>query len=162
MTPTSRIQKAISQYVSVRRELISIGQRYPHLIGGNDNMIGRIGEFYAIETLQTMGQSPIKEANSSRKGFDLRDKITRIRTQVKVISSENKLGRSVRLVEPWDQLVLLVLDSTYKPSKVGILNKPDFNRARRMFPSISKRPFVKITMLGKKGLIGKFGEVRSI
>ena len=94
------------------------------------------------------------------KGYDFKDLKNHVRTQVKVITSENKKGRSVRLVEPWDQLVLLLLDQTYCISKIGILSKKAFIEARRKHPNLSPSPFVKISMLGKKGLIGRFGIVK--
>lgn len=55
------IKKCISDYISARKKLLEIGNLYPELIGGNDNVIGRIGEFY-WHTLSEKYRSMPKES----------------------------------------------------------------------------------------------------
>jgi hypothetical protein len=154
-----RIERAIAGYIRARRNLIVLGQEHPELIGGNDNIIGRIGEYYAIKFLKRRGQLPIKALHSSTRGYDLKDTRSRVRTQVKVISTENKSGRTVRLTEPWDQLVLILLGDSYRPLKIGLLTKKQFVTARREHSNLSRNPYVKKTMLGINGIIGKYGTI---
>jgi hypothetical protein len=42
------IQTAILDYLNSRKKILDIGNKYPDLIGGNDNIIGRIGEYIDI------------------------------------------------------------------------------------------------------------------
>lgn len=46
-----------------------------------------------------------------------------MKTQVKVITCENKYGRNVRLVEPWDQFLLILLNDDYEIAKLGLIRK---------------------------------------
>ncbi len=152
-----QIQAAIDRYLQARHELILLGKAHPHRIGGNDNIIGRIGEFIGLRFLESLGQKPTKMEGSSNQGYDFIEQD--VQTQVKVITEENKKGRNVRLVEPWTQLVVVELGVGYKPHRIGILNKPQFQRACSENSMWCAAPYVKRSMLGKKGLIGKYGRV---
>src|SRR5258706_13039508 len=101
------IQRSIDKYLQARHELIELARKHPGRIGGNDNIIGRIGEFIGLRFLESLGQKPIKADGSSNTGYDLLE--NEIKTQVKVITEENQKGRNVRLVEPWTQLVEIEL-----------------------------------------------------
>ena len=79
-----RIQAAINRYLKARHQLIVFSEDYPERMGGNDNIIGRIGEFIALRFLERRGQHPRKHKSSSNKGYDLYE--GRRRTQVKVIA----------------------------------------------------------------------------
>jgi hypothetical protein len=149
-----KIRNAIEEYVKARKKIIKLGEKYPERIGGNDNIIGRIGEYIAIRYLERKGQKPQKVESKSQKGFDLVGRI-----QVKVITPENKKGRNVRLKEGWAQFILILLDANYKPHKIGFLTKKQYNRARKEHPGWSKEPIVKRTMLSENGLIGTYGTV---
>lgn len=159
MNRDTEIDHAITDYIKARKRIIQLGERYPDHIGGNDNIIGRIGEYYAIRFLERKGHSPAKGPNTSNKGYDLIDTKTKIRTQVKVITTENRAGRTVRVREPWDQLLLITLDENYGVDRIGLLTKGQFKQARKECPGWVAEPFVKLTMLGPKGLIGKYGTV---
>lgn len=155
--PDSQIQEAIDRYLQARHELLLLGEAYPDRIGGNDNIIGRIGEFIALRFLESLEQNPMKMEGVSNQGYDFID--GNIQTQVKVITDENKMGRNVRLVEPWTQLVVVELGESYKPNRIGVLDKSQFQRARSENSTWSATPYVKRSMLGKKGLVGKYGRV---
>lgn len=109
--------------------------------------------------LRSIGQCPKKVFNLCNQGFDLIDCNTEIKTQVKVITSENKNGKSVRLGEPWDQFLLFLLNEDYNVEKIGYINKECFNKAINENPTWSNKPVVKITMLRAGGLIGRYGKV---
>src|SRR5687768_5356675 len=115
------IQVAIDKYLQARHELLVLGRTHPTRIGGNDNIIGRIGEFIALRFLESIGQRPVKVLSSSNPGFDLIE--GGVQTQVKVMTEENQRGRNVRLTEPWSQLVLVELGTHYKPTRIGFLTK---------------------------------------
>ena len=155
--PDVQIQVAIDRYLQARHELLLLGKSHPHRIGGNDNIIGRIGEFIALRFLESLGQKPMKMEGSSNQGYDFID--GDVQTQVKVITEENKKGRNVRLVEPWTQLVVVELGEGYKPHRIGLLDNSQFQRACSENSIWCATPYVKRSMLGSKGLIGKYGRV---
>lgn len=151
------IKTAINDYLSARSKIITIGKKYPEEIGGNDNIIGRIGEYIALQFLRSLGQNPIKAFSKSNQGFDFED--SNIFTQVKVITSENESGRNVRLKKPWNQFVLIELGKEYIPQRIGLLTENQHQKALDENPNWSNIPIVKLTMLSKNGLIGKYGVV---
>ena len=149
-----KIKKAILQYIKARKRVIALGNIYS-AINGNDSIVGRIGEYYAIKFLESINQQPEKILNSSNKGFDLQD--GEILTQVKVITHENKKGRSMRLKEPWNQFLLIELNEDYLPKTIGLINKQQLELAVKE-KGWSQNPIVKRSMLGNKGLFGKYGQ----
>lgn len=152
-----QIQEAIDKYLQARHELLLLGREHPSRIGGNDNIIGRIGEFIALRFLEKLGQNPVKVKGASNPGYDLIDGA--LKTQVKVMTEENQNGRNVRLTEPWNQLVLIELGEHYKPKRIGLLTREQHTLSCRDNTTWSATPYVKRTMLGPKGLIGRYGRV---
>jgi hypothetical protein len=159
MIVEEEIKLCIDNYIVARKQLLDIGSKYPTLIGGNDNIIGRIGELYGLLFLKSIGQKPSKVYISSNTGYDFVDDFTKLKTQVKVITSENKAGKSVMLVEPWDQFLLILLSDDYNIGKLGLISKKGLEKAINENPTWSVSPIVKKSMLGPKELIGKYGEV---
>ncbi|QAB15116.1 hypothetical protein [Hydrogenovibrio thermophilus] len=155
--PDSEIADTIEAYLQARKQLIKMGEKYPERISGNDNMIGRIGEFIALRFLESLGQRPKKVTGKSNPGYDLEDGT--ILTQVKVITDENVKGRNVRLKKPWNQLILIELGEHYKPIRIGQLTEREHNKALEENATWSNQPTVKLTMLSDKGMIGKYGKV---
>ena len=153
----AEIQRSIDKYLQARHELIELARKHPDRLGGNDNIIGRIGEFIALRFLERLGQKPLKVNGSSNQGYDFVEKD--IQTQAKVITEENQKGRNVRLVEPWTQLVVIELGERYRPIRIGVLTKAQHQRACAENSGWSATPFVKRSMLGPKGLIGRYGRV---
>ena len=151
------IQDVIDKYLFARHELLVLGRAHPTRIGGNDNIIGRIGEFIGLRFLESLGQHPLKILHKSNCGFDLIE--GELRTQVKVITEENQRGCTVRLTEPWNQLLLIELGAHYKPIRIGLLTKDQHKLALGENRSWSHKPIVKRTMLGPKGLIARYGRV---
>ena len=151
------IQEAIEHYLRARARLLELGERYPDRFGGNDNVIGRIGEFVALRFLEREGYSPRKAPGKSNPGYDLVEGERKI--QVKAISPENQKGRSVRLTNPWDLFVLIELGDGYRPVRIGMLTREEHNQARNADTRLSVTPVVRLSMLSATGLIGKHGRV---
>lgn len=152
------IEKVISDYLSARKTFLEVANKYPEELKGNDNIIGRIGEYRAIEYLRDSNMAPRKVVSKSQQGYDIICN-TNTRVSVKVITCENTRGRTVRLTDPWDHFVLIEFNENYAVYRVGHLTRDGFNKALNDNPKFSKKPYVKITMLGPKGLIGRYGTV---
>lgn len=153
----SEITQAIEQYWQARKRLLELGKRYPERIGGNDNIIGRIGEFIALRFMESRGQHPQKVENSSNQGHDFVE--GNVLTQVKVITAENANGKGMRLKQPWNQFVLIELDYEYRPKRIGVLTKAELQQACSENKNWSKSPVTKLSMLNDNGLIGRYGTV---
>lgn len=155
-----KIQATINRYLKARHRLIVFSKNFPERIGGNDNIIGRIGEFIALRFLERRGQSPRKHKSSSNKGYDLYE--GRRRTQVKVITEENRTGRTTRLPEHWHQFVLIELGPSYKCIRIGMLTSAQHKKARAEDTRLAARPFVTRSILRKNGLIARHGDIFSV
>ena len=151
------IDTVINQYIKARIKFYKMQGIHPDYLKGNDNVIGVIGEYYAMLYLEFQGRNPVKVENRNQKGYDLYCEKERI--SVKVITAENKTQMTSRIKDEWDELVLIILDENYKPKKIGYLMRKDYKKARIDNPKLSKEPYAKATMLGKRGVIGKYGEV---
>lgn len=151
------VDAAVKRYLNARREFFSVAARNPEELGGNDNIVGRIGEYLALTYLRSVGRHPKKVASRSQQGHDLIEGDAQI--SVKLISSENANGRGLRLTDPWTELILIYLDTDSLTYQVGHLTKDLFSRARIENPSWSAAPVIKKSMLSPNGLIGKYGEV---
>lgn len=60
-----QIQIAIETYLQARSDILALGREVPGRIGGNDNIIGRIGEFIGLRFLEALGQRPEKVKGAS-------------------------------------------------------------------------------------------------
>jgi len=154
-----QVEDAIRKYLSSRKVFFETDDRHPDLLTGNDNIVGRIGEYLAIKYLVRQGRKPIKAASKSQKGHDLVEGKARI--SVKILTSENVRGRGLKLTEPWTEFILINLDTISLAYQLGHITKRQFKIALKDNPSWSATPFAKRTMLGPKGLIGRYGEVHN-
>jgi hypothetical protein len=157
-TPTKeeRIGAVIRAYIKARRDLFAIAAEYPQQLGGNDNIIGRIGEYIAIRYLGSRFAN--KARCKSQAGHDLIC-VDGKRISVKCITAESESGRSARLTEPWDEFILIELDESYEACRLGHLTREQFERACQEDPSRGRNPFAKREMLRPTGLIGRYGTV---
>lgn len=153
----AEIQQAIDHYLQARQAILALGREVPERIGGNDNIIGRIGEFIGLRFLEALGQQPSMMSGSSNPGFDLEEGGKR--TQVKAITHENRRGRSVRLTPGWNQFLLMELGEHYTPERIGLLTLAQQEQALADGFAKTATPVVSLTMLGLKGLIGTYGRV---
>jgi len=152
------ISAVIKAYLKARKEYICLAGKYPELLKGNDNIIGSIGEYIAIKYLEGKGVRVNKAATKSEPGYDLITTTGR-KVSVKMITGENKLGRTTRLKDPWNDCILIELDNDYRVKKIGCLNRTNFEKARKENPSWSRNPIIKRTMMGLNGLFSRYGEV---
>lgn len=154
----AEIQDVIEGYLQARQRILELGREVPERIGGNDNIIGRIGEFIGLRFLESLGQQPIKVKGSANPGYDLYDSEDNERlTQVKAITHENQRGRSVRLTPGWTQFLLLELGEHYIPERIGVLTSEQQKQAIADGFAKTATPVVSLTMLSAKGLIGRYG-----
>ena len=151
------IKQAIEAYLQARKRILALGRDVPERIGGNDNIIGRIGEFLGLRFLEALGQRPEKVEGASNPGYDLVE--GDCRTQVKAITHENQRGRSVRLTPGWTQFLLIELGEHYTPDRIGLLTLEQQQLALDAGFAKTETPVVSLTMLGAKGLIGCYGRV---
>ncbi len=154
------IADAIKNYLLVRRQLFEVAEKYPDEMRGNDNIIGRIGEYLALQFLRAKGRFPTKTKSLSQAGFDLEEGALRI--SVKLLTSENVKGRGVRLKDPWDEFLLIQLSTSDLTGTVGLITKDQFTRALAENDSWGTNPIVKSGMLSKNGLFGKYGVVETV
>jgi hypothetical protein len=159
------ISEAIRAYLEARKRFLAIAKKYPDEIGGNDNIIGRIGEYLALRFLRSKGRSPRKTALLSQAGFDLED--GEIKISVKILTAENKKGRVGRLKEPWHELVVIDLSADLSGT-IGFITRAQFNDAYeknpgwRADPAWRNKPLVRASMLRPKGLIHDYGVVAKV
>jgi hypothetical protein len=71
--PDKAIKNAIDVYLKARHELLELGRAHPERIGGNDNIVGRIGEFIALHFLERQGRRPMRLLGGANRSFDLVD-----------------------------------------------------------------------------------------
>lgn len=151
------IKAVIEHYLQARTVLLALGRELPERIGGNDNIIGRIGEFLGMRFLEALSRTPRKAEGLSNPGYDLIDGDSCI--QVKAITQENQRGRSVRLTPGWNELLLIELGEHYTPVRIGLLTREQQQKAIAEGFSKTELPVVRLSMLGTKGLIGRYGRV---
>ncbi|MCB0724363.1 MAG: hypothetical protein KDC73_06635 [Ignavibacteriae bacterium] len=154
MYSTSKLKKVCKNYLKARREFLDISNQQNELFG-NDNIVGRIGEFIAIQFLRNYSRVPIKNLNKTQKGYDLLCNNKKI--SVKTITCENLTKRTTRIKDPWDELVLIELKEG-KIEKIGYIVKGRFQKAIRD-EFIRSEPYTKLSMLNPGGLIGRYGKV---
>ena len=156
MNDTTKFKTTAKNYLKARRDFLTIAEKTDWLFG-NDNLVGRIGEFIAYQFLHDNNRQPKRPASKTEKGFDFICDNGQKRVSVKTITAENKVGSTTVITEPWDELILIIINENIKIEKLGILTKEQFQKAADSGHIKSKKPYARRTMLGQKGLISKFG-----
>lgn len=145
------------EYLEARQTFLEIANE-DDILKGNDNIIGRIGEFIAFQFLEQTNRNPIMNGNTVQKGFDIIcDNV--IEVSVKMITHENKAGQTTKISEPWGELLIIILNADNKVEKIGHLTKEQFKRALINNSRWSETPYARKTMLNANGLIGIYGKV---
>jgi len=145
------IRNAFRAYIDARRALLALSKLHLTELSGNDNMVGRLGEYLAVVHLRSIGLEPKKAPSKSQRGFDL--VCGRRRFSVKILTSENERGRSTRLKDPWTDFILIAFHFDTLSYKLAHITRKQFAAARRRDQRLSKNPVVKASMLGKRGLV---------
>ena len=157
MIDFNRLRKLSKDYLIARNNFLKVANA-TELLNGNDNIMGRIGEFIALQFLEYHGRNPRKNICTSNKGFDIECGDGSL-VSVKMITSENKTKRTSRIKEPWSELIVIKLNNLFEVDHLGILTKDQFKKALNENKNWGKRPYCKLSMLNPNGLIGKYGVI---
>lgn len=165
MTLLEELKKIGKKYLNARAEFLEdvnklFNEHQSTELSGNDNIIGRIGEFVAFQYLKEQGCDIVKPKNlKSNPVYDFVCNNHNHKISVKTITAENEKGRTTRVKKPWDVFILVEIGSDQKVEKIGILSSKQFKNALKENPRRSMQPFASRTMLNPKGLIGEFGVI---
>lgn len=145
------------RYLSARQEFLSaIREDHPEL-GGNDNIVGRIGEFIALQFLNDNNRDVTKCKSATNKGYDLVCSEDR-QISVKTITAESKTGRSTQLKQPWQELIMIYIGKSYEVEIIGHIHIEDYNIAlSQQFVRENQVADKKLLLEG--GLFSKFGKL---
>jgi len=148
------------KYLEKRKQFLEIANRTPYL-SGNDNIIGRIGEFIAYQYLEDTNRNPQKPNSKTNQGFDFFCDNNTKRIQVKTITHESKFKQNSRLKEPWDEFILIFISENLKVKKMGHITKQQLQKAinNKFEKYKSFTPQVTNYMLGEKGLFARHGRI---
>ena len=69
MSDTTEFKTTARNYLIARQKFLKIAEKTDGLFG-NDNLVGRIGEFVAYQYLHEHNRQPKRPASKSEKGFD--------------------------------------------------------------------------------------------
>ncbi len=144
------------RYLQARREFLLEANKIPEL-SGNDNFVGRIGELIALRYLQKQNRSVIKVTNKINKGFDLTC-TEGSSISVKLITAENKSGRTTKLKQPWTELILISLNPHYSVDRIGQITYDNFQIAQND-GFITQQAFADKRYLKDGPLFDKYGSL---
>jgi hypothetical protein len=149
-----KLKKISRDYLCARKKFREIADTIPELTG-NDNIVGRIGEFIALQFLRDIcgNNNVIRNECMVEAGYDILADGRKV--SVKIITSENTTGATTRVRDPWDELVLIELDGC-NVARIGFLKKEKLAEEHGKLNPIARR-----TMLNERGLIGRYGKVYS-
>jgi hypothetical protein len=151
------LKKLAVNYLNARHIFISESSKFEEL-KGNDNLIGRIGELIALEFLHRQGRSATKNINLVEKGYDILTSDNQM-ISVKLITAENKKGRTTRIKKPWTEIILITLNSNYKVDRIGHITENDFNKAINEKFINDIEPYADRRLLMDNGLFEMYGNV---
>ena len=159
MKDKNELKVLAKNYFLARQSFLSaISHDHPEL-GGNDNIVGRIGEFIALQFLEANGRHVKKCEKSNNKGFDIIcDK--GIQISVKTITAESKTGRSTQLKQPWQELILIYIGKNYEVETIGHIHIGDYDNARSQ-GFVKENQVADKKLLEKDKLFSKFGQIYS-
>lgn len=157
-----KIKEKIRKYLIARKEFLDFANKNDDLIG-NDNIIGRIGEYIAINFYKEKGLKPIRAKTSNNPTFDLI--VNRKYVSVKIITSENKKGKTTEISDKknnsWDEVLIILLNEEYKVYKIGLLKRKIFEEEKKKGNYKNKRFIADRKLFDPNGIFEQFGEVWS-
>lgn len=154
----NELRNVAKAYLRARKKFRRLTDQIPEL-NGNDNLVGRIGEFIAFQflKLKLKRKNVVRNTNTVQAGYDIiADKK---RVSVKIITAENRTGSTTPIRDPWDELVLIELGEASVVSRIGHLDRKGFERALKEKFLKNRHPIAKRSMLGPARLIGTYGIV---
>ena len=158
MNETEKYKTTAKNYLEARKSFLAVANKTDWLFG-NDNLVGRIGEFIAYQYLHEHKRNPRRPKRKTEKGYDFICDNGKTKVSVKTITFENKAGSTTIISEPWDELILITINDKVKVEKLGIITKSQFLEAIQNGHLKSKSPYARRTMVGRNGLINKFGKI---
>ena len=157
MEKHSRRKQICRDYLKARQNFLQIANE-DEILKGNDNIVGRIGEFIAFQFFEKLNRKPKMNVNPVQKGYDIMcDK--KVKVSVKMITHENKGGQTTQICEPWHEVLVICLNEDIEVEKIGHLTKEQFENAQNETNRWSQTPYTRKTMLNSNGLIGIYGKV---
>jgi hypothetical protein len=144
-------------YLAARHKFLQATDKV-ELFHGNDNIVGRIGEFVAMLFLKRQGRTVSKATSKVQKGFDLLVD-QKVEISVKVITAENNLGRTTRVKKPWSELILVTLNAHYEVDRIGHITAIEMAAAVSQGFLKSEEPYANRNMVKDGGLFERFGRL---
>jgi hypothetical protein len=114
--------RLINAYSKARKEIHSWldEQNIPR----NDNIVGRIGEYFAIEFIknESFSDPVVPAVKSNQEGYDFL--VGSNKYSVKTMTRENKTGSTtpIKLNPKWDYLVAIKLDDDFNLESLSIID----------------------------------------
>lgn len=166
-------RNAARDYLKARKKFLDIAneikeadvEKKKNWLWGNDNIIGRIGEFIVYQYLTDLGVIIEERKNQSQKGWDFkcfRADMTEFYVSVKTITSENKIGNTSHITYPnniekgeelipWNELIVVILNKELKIEKIGHITREIFKDRNK-----SKNPTANKSWFNEKGLFKEY------
>jgi hypothetical protein len=158
MKNEEKIKKLSREYLFARKKFRDVADKIPE-IDGNDNIVGRIGEFIALQFLRHVlkRKEVSRNKNMVQAGYDIIADGKMV--SVKIISAENQKGTTSPIKDPWDELIVIELGENSKINKIGFLNKNQFNQAIKDKFLKNKNPITSRVMLKGNKLFDIYGKI---
>ncbi|MFA5208392.1 MAG: hypothetical protein WC428_07165 [Candidatus Paceibacterota bacterium] len=160
MKNEENLKKLAKNYLVARKNFREAADKIPEL-NGNDNIIGRIGEFIALQFLKhkLKRKKVARNENMVQVGYDIIADNKKV--SVKIITSENKKGSTTPIKNPWDELIIIELGENSKINKIGFITKNRFKKAINNNFLKNKNPIASRSMLKKDRLFDIYGNIYS-
>lgn len=151
-----KLKELSREYLLARKKFRDATDHDP-ILSGNDNIVGRIGEFVTVQFLkrELKRKKVVKNKNPVQIGYDII--ADRRRISVKTITAENASGRTTKINQPWDEFVLVELGEDSRVFRIGYLTSNDYKKWSGF--RNDKYPIASRSMFGKNGLISKHGKI---
>lgn len=158
MKNEEKLKKIAKDYLVARKKFRDEADNIPELFG-NDNIIGRIGEFIALQFLEhKLKRKKInRNENMVQAGYDIMADNKMV--SVKIITSENKKGNTTPIKDPWDELIIIELGENSKINKIGHITKDAFKKAIKDKFLTNNNPIASRLMLKEGRLFNIYGKV---
>lgn len=152
------LKKLARDYLVARKKFRHAADKAPEL-NGNDNIIGRVGEFIAVQFLEHKIKRRLVSRNENmvQVGYDI--KADGKKVSVKIITSENKSGRTTPIKDHWDELIIIELGVNSKVSQIGFISRDKFDEAVKDNLFRNSHPTASRSMLKDGGLFSRYGRI---
>lgn len=152
------LKKIARKYLIARKKFREEADNFPEL-SGNDNIVGRIGEFIALQFIKhrLKRRKATRNRNMSQPGYDIEADGKKV--SVKTITAENRTGRTTLIKEPWDELVVIELGADSRVDRIGYLDRENFKKALEEGFLKNRNFAASRSMFNEKGLFDEYGRI---